>query len=45
MTAQDKVKETAREELQRVTDLARDAAHSGAYLYPIKVQKLNHQFA
>lgn len=37
MTAQDKVKQTAREEAQRVADLARDAAQSGAYFYPIKV--------
>lgn len=37
MTAQDKVKETVREEAQRVAGLAQDAAQSGAYLYPIKV--------
>lgn len=37
MTAQDKVKETVREEAQRVAGLAQDAAQSGAYLYPIRV--------
>jgi hypothetical protein len=37
MTAQDKVKETVREEAQRVAELAQDAAQSGAYLYPIRV--------
>ncbi|KAG9581751.1 hypothetical protein KCV01_g15272, partial [Aureobasidium melanogenum] len=36
MTAQDKVKETVREEAQRVAGLAQDAAQSGAYLYPIR---------
>ncbi|KAI4748646.1 hypothetical protein E4T50_01074 [Aureobasidium sp. EXF-12298] len=36
MTAQDKVKETVREEAQRVAELAQDAAQSGAYLYPIR---------
>lgn len=38
MTAQDKVKETVREEAQRVAELAQDAAQSGAYLYPIRVR-------
>jgi hypothetical protein len=38
MTAQDKVKETVREEAQRVAELAQDAAQSGAYLYPIRVK-------
>jgi hypothetical protein len=37
MTAQDKVKETVREEAQRVAELAQEAAQSGAYLYPIRV--------
>lgn len=37
MTAQDKVKDTVREEAQRVANLASDAAQSGAYLYPIRV--------
>ncbi|KAI5203977.1 hypothetical protein E4T39_03888 [Aureobasidium subglaciale] len=36
MTAQDKVKNTVREEAQRVASLANDAAQSGAYLYPIR---------
>ncbi|KAI4847653.1 hypothetical protein E4T44_04398, partial [Aureobasidium sp. EXF-8845] len=36
MTAQDKVKETVREEAQRVAELAQEAAQSGAYLYPIR---------
>ncbi|TIA37469.1 hypothetical protein D6C78_04719 [Aureobasidium pullulans] len=36
MTAQDKVKDTVREEAQRVANLASDAAQSGAYLYPIR---------
>lgn len=33
----DKVKEVAVEELEQARLLARDAARSGAYLYPIKV--------
>ncbi|KAI5271279.1 hypothetical protein E4T47_05423 [Aureobasidium subglaciale] len=36
MTAQDKVKNTVREEAQRVAGLANEAAQSGAYLYPIR---------
>lgn len=33
-----KVVDTAKEEVQQVTQLARDGARSGAYMYPIKVQ-------
>ncbi|KAF2090022.1 hypothetical protein K490DRAFT_62896 [Saccharata proteae CBS 121410] len=32
----DRVKETAKEEVERVRSLATDAARSGAYLYPLK---------
>lgn len=32
----DKIKETAKEEVQRVSNLAQDAAKSGAYIYPLK---------
>jgi len=39
MPASDKVRETVRQEADRVSGLAQDAARSGAYLYPIKVQK------
>lgn len=37
----DKIKETAIEEAERVKILARDAARSGAYLYPFKVRPKN----
>lgn len=33
----DKVKEVAMEETDRIKALTRDAARSGAYLYPLKV--------
>ncbi|KAL1301562.1 hypothetical protein AAFC00_005799 [Neodothiora populina] len=36
MTAKDKIKETARQEAERVGNMAGDAARSGAYLYPLK---------
>lgn len=39
MTAQDKVKQTAVEEAQRVRDLAVEAVNSGAYFYPVKVSR------
>ena len=34
----DRVVETAKEDADRVKALTRDAARSGAYLYPFKVQ-------
>jgi len=33
-----RVKETAKEEVERVRHLTEDAVRSGAYLYPIKVE-------
>jgi len=36
----DKVKETARQEVDRVKGLAEEAAKSGAYLYPLKVRPI-----
>ena len=35
-----KVKETVREEVERVRDISSEAVRSGAYLYPIKVKTL-----
>lgn len=37
MTLTDKVKQTAKDETDRVSGLAQDTVKSGAYLYPIKV--------
>ena len=39
MPASDTIKETARDEANRVAHLAQDAARSGAYMYPIKVMR------
>ena len=39
MSAQDKVKETVVEEVERVKAISEDAVRSGAYLYPVKVEK------
>ena len=38
MPAADKVKQTAQDEVNRVTNLAKEAARSQAYIYPFKVQ-------
>lgn len=40
MPASDKVKETVRKEAEAVGALASEAARSGAYLYPLKVQSI-----
>ena len=37
MPAADKVKQTAQDEVNRVTNLAKEAARSQAYIYPFKV--------
>lgn len=37
MAAKDKVPQAAKDEVNRVANLASDAARSGAYFYPIKV--------
>lgn len=37
MTTTDKVKQTAKDEVNRVSGLAQEAAKSGAYIYPLKV--------
>jgi len=34
-----KVKETAKEEVERVRHLTEEAVRSGAYLYPLKVRQ------
>lgn len=36
MPASDKVRETVREEAEKYSGLAADAARSGAFLYPLK---------
>lgn len=41
MTTSDKIKQTAQEEVNRVTDLAKDAVQSSAYLYPIKARRIS----
>ena len=40
----EKVKEVVIEEVDRVKELSREAARSGAYLYPIKVFSPQHIF-
>jgi len=39
-----KVKETAKEEVERVRHLTEEAVRSGAYLYPLKVCQKKNQY-
>lgn len=43
MPASDKIKETARAEAERVSNLANEAARSGAYLYPLRVRDTSYR--
>lgn len=38
MATADKIKQTAKEEVERVKGLTHDAVRSSAYLYPLKVR-------
>lgn len=41
MPTSDKIRETAKQEVERVRDIASEGVQSGAYLYPLKVGVLS----